>query len=497
MKNKNIIYGFLILTLSVFMGSCTNAVDYDLNKNFGDMTILIEEFDKGTLGSFTVQQVHGEQSWYGESRGYAMITGYVEGSDHANESWLISPKIDLTNVESAHFSFEHVARYFANLQDEATLWISTDYQDGLPETANWEQIYPQIPFINSNDWNFLKSGDISLTQYVGSEINIAFKYISTDSKAGSWEVKNFVVSSGEANELSMELGKGTSDNPYTVSGAILNAGQSDKWITGYIVGYMGNGVKPSYEVDDRTVKTNIMIADELNSSYLSQVLVVQLPTGVLRNALNLKDNPNNLGKKIKLYGNIANNANVGYNSISSFSYFELENGTVGGDYPFNPIYEESLMTQSSFDKFTIFDVKGAQSWRFDGQYGAVISGFADNRSYANEDWFISPALDLSSYEKIYLSFDHARGPAGSINVGVDEGYYTVWVSNDYNEGDPNDVSWTELTGVVHGTKAWEYVSSGNLAIPNDNLKANFRFAFRYLCDNQESATWEVKNVALK
>ena len=73
----------------------------------------------------------------------------------------------------------------------------------------------------------------------------------------------------------------------------------------------------------------------------------------------------------------------------------------------------------------------------------------------------------------------------------------MYVSNDYNGGAPhNRAQWTELTGVVHGTQAWQYVSSGELTIPAEFKTSSCRIAFRYLSIDGASATWEVKNVRI-
>jgi hypothetical protein len=156
-----------------------------------------------------------------------------------------------------------------------------------------------------------------------------------------------------------------------------------------------------------------------------------------------------------------------------------------------------MLTQTSFDKFTAYSVTGEQVWTFSSSYGAVMTGYLSGTSYANEDWLISPAIDLTGKTNAKLSFEHARGPAGSINVGVSEGYYTVWVSNNFNSGAPSTATWTEVTGVTHGTAAWGYVSSGQLAIPTANLAPNARIAFKYLSIDGASATWEIKNVLVK
>jgi hypothetical protein len=73
--------------------------------------------------------------------------------------------------------------------------------------------------------------------------------------------------------------------------------------------------------------------------------------------------------------------------------------------------------------------------------------------------------------------------------------YTIWVSNDFN-GDVKSATWTELKGMAYGTDGWAYISSGEVAIPAANLKANCRIAWKYVCQT-ESSTWEIKNVVVK
>ncbi|MCL1868018.1 MAG: T9SS type A sorting domain-containing protein [Paludibacter sp.] len=157
------------------------------------------------------------------------------------------------------------------------------------------------------------------------------------------------------------------------------------------------------------------------------------------------------------------------------------------------ILDESLMTQASFNKFTIVNVSGAQTWNHNSQYGATISGYAGGRSYANEDWFISPVMDLSAASNVKLSFDHTRGPAGMVNVGVSAGWYKVFASANYT-GDPAATDWIEITNVQQPTSTWSFVSSGNLAIPAAAKSATARIAFRYISSDTQYATWEIKNV---
>jgi len=159
---------------------------------------------------------------------------------------------------------------------------------------------------------------------------------------------------------------------------------------------------------------------------------------------------------------------------------------------------ESLTTQSSFDKFTAISVKGNQVWHFEPQnpqYGACMNGYAYGVSYENEDWLISPAINLHNVSNLKLTFDHTRGPESEMNVGMAEGWYKVYATANYT-GNVSTTQWIEITGVKHATIKWVFVNSGELAIPETVKSSNTRIAFKYLCSNSQSAMWEVKNVSV-
>jgi Predicted extracellular nuclease len=158
------------------------------------------------------------------------------------------------------------------------------------------------------------------------------------------------------------------------------------------------------------------------------------------------------------------------------------------------IFEETLATQESFDRFTAVNVTGFQSWYCNEQYGyAVCSGY-DGQSRENEDWLISPELNMTSYDNVKLSFDHTRGSTAVVNVGVAEGWYKVFATANYT-GDPATTTWVELEGVnQYISVGWQWVLSGKLDIPASAKSANTRIAFRYISSNTQSSTWQVRNV---
>ncbi len=316
----------------------------------------------------------------------------------------------------------------------------------------------------------------------------------------SFAVFAFLITPVYAAETQIS-GSGTEASPYSVTEGIANQ-NGLKWVEGYIVGNIdGTGMSITTEskfAAPFVVSTNVLIAASPTETDYNNCLPVQLLSGAIRTGLNLVDNAGNLGKKVKMYGSLE--AYFGVPGFKSASYYELEGGTTGGTKPADTsgaLLTETLLNQTSFDKFTAYSVKGDQVWYLSTSYGACMSGYSSGTSYENEDWFITPALDLTGQSNVILSFDHARGPAGSITVGVTEGYYTVWASSNYVSGDPTLADWTEITGVTHGTTGWGYVSSGNLTVPTSKYSSGTRIGFKYLSINGASATWEIKNLLIK
>lgn len=195
--NRIKLFASAILALAFTFSACNNLNDPN-DPNDPDPALPFSVTFETDMGGFSTQNVAGDQVWEHSSQyKYAMMSGYVNQTNYANEDWLISPDIDLSDVTEAKLTFDHVARYFANITEEATVWVSEDYVSGLPATATWTQLTTP-PFVNASSWTLESSGEISLTAWAGKVIRIAFKYVSTDTKAGTWEVKNFYVQEGEA-----------------------------------------------------------------------------------------------------------------------------------------------------------------------------------------------------------------------------------------------------------------------------------------------------------
>ncbi len=456
-----------------------------------------------SFGTYTTFSVVGDQVWTIDYS-TAVMKGKVGNTFYENEDWLISSPVHIADVEHAKAVVNYVAQYTGPDKD-VTAQISADYEYGDdPTNANWIDL--NVTFENSAGWNDFLDKEISLDEYIGQTVTFAIKFVSSTTQSRTIEIKSIAVMEGEAGGGGggTLTGDGTRENPYTAQDVItMNTQTSDGnkyWVKDYIVGFVDADYVYVFTSAAGDVKTNIILSSNVDPTTADECIPIQLPAGAVRDGLNLADNPGNYKQEVLIYGTlekyfqVAAVKNVTYAEINGNSY-GIEPGGGGTEY-----FNQTLTSQASFNTFTAYSVAGTQVWHFDSahaNYGAQMSGFENNTSYANEDWFISPEIDLSASSSPALTFEHTRGPAGSINVGVNEGYYTVWVTNNYAEGqNPNDVQWMELTGVVHATTGWAWVSSGRITIPEAFKTATCRIAFKYLSIDGASATWEVRNVII-
>ncbi|MCH5217343.1 MAG: Ig-like domain-containing protein [Muribaculaceae bacterium] len=98
--------------------------------------------------------------------------------------------------------------------------------------------------------------------------------------------------------------KGTKEQPYTISEFLdpnFSDTKSNVWVQGYVVGYYNSSSKPVFSIDGAQ-STNFVLGESSPGSENIAYIPVQLPSGNIRTAINLQDNPKNLGKQLKICG---------------------------------------------------------------------------------------------------------------------------------------------------------------------------------------------------
>lgn len=224
-------------------------VDFDENGQTGGETVVLDESFADGQGDFTIEdKTKPEELSYvwnyssGTSSSgdfhYMKASAYVNKTNYAAESWLVSPAVDLTQATTATLTFTHIINFGKDLMStNQTLWVSE------ANTENWEQVtIPTYP--DGNSWNEAESGDIDLSKYAGKTIKLGFKYVSTTSSAATWEVYNVkVVANG---------GSGTVDPNPDPDPEPTPTG-SELYISEYVEGSSNNKYLELYNPTEQTI----------------------------------------------------------------------------------------------------------------------------------------------------------------------------------------------------------------------------------------------------
>ncbi len=178
-------------------------------------------------------------------------------------------------------------------------------------------------------------------------------------------------------------------------------------------------------------------------------------------------------------------------NTSTFCIDDIKVGTGGGGGGSTTFLDETFATGQG--AFTTQSVIGDQVWAWDTYKYMKMSGYYSSASHQNEDWLISPAMDLSSAANASVSFDHTINKGLLANLQTN---HTLWVSKNYTDGAPSTATWEQITITTYPAgNNWTFVNSGLCTIPSSYMgQSNVRIAFKYLCSDAESASWEVKNV---
>ena len=136
-------------------------------------------------------------------------------------------------------------------------------------------------------------------------------------------------------------------------------------------------------------------------------------------------------------------------------------------------------------------ISGAQIWGYDATYLCMkMSGFASSANNENEDWLISPSINLSNSANPYFTFTHAA------RFGSPTTELKAYASADYDGIDYQSATWVELSvpNMPDGSN-WTFIESGNVALPAQFAnQSNVHIAFKYTSTTSSASTWEIKGV---
>ncbi len=304
------------------------------------------------------------------------------------------------------------------------------------------------------------------------------------------------------------IGTGAWDNPMTVYqvglGSVNNAFESC-WVKGYIVGYVNidvaNVLKDETAVftTPATVKTNILLAATADEKDWTKCIPVQLPSGPVRNALNVADHADNMGKEVCILGSTGSKycSAYGLRSASAYKWGDKGDESIDNKKPETPvvtgqtIYSALDASDSSLDpEWTIENVSLATglnyvwSWKdYNGQYYLNASAYAQNKANAALAYCYSPVISLDGFATAAFSFEHAA----KFQTTIKELCKAVVRAEGATE-------WTDLEiPTWPGTTSWAFVNSGEIDL-SAYVGKKVQIGFKYESSDAGADTWEIKNV---
>ena len=136
------------------------------------------DFESVNLEGWQNIATAGDRVWEKRSfsgNGFAEIKAF-EDSNPNTDAWLISPEINTS--ERSRLTFISATAFYVH--DGLEVLYSQDYDGSNAATATWNTIDVTLAGSNSDQFEWVNSETIDLTQF-GSNINIAFHYTGTSS----------------------------------------------------------------------------------------------------------------------------------------------------------------------------------------------------------------------------------------------------------------------------------------------------------------------------
>lgn len=187
-------------------------------------------------------------------------------------------------------------------------------------------------------------------------------------------------------------GDGSEAKPYSVSQVMgLNNPGTESWVKGYIVGWVPEAkiAEAKFETP-ATNAANVLLAESPNETDYTKCIPIQLVSGSdIRKAVNLMDNPGNLGKEIEIKGKLEKY--FGVTGVKSPSEFKLD--TTGGDTPVTPPAGDG----GTEDKpYSVTEVRGLNNPGTTAWVEGYIVGYVPAAKYADAVFEIVEGATVSA-----------------------------------------------------------------------------------------------------
>ncbi len=397
---------------------------------------------------------------------------YGEGTDGIEFTF---PSVAATQGDYIYVAFESVQfqNFFGFAPDYTTSMANISgydaielYQNGTVVDTYGELIYESGTESNL-EWSYLDSW--------------AYRVNGTDTSA-DFDMGNWVIVGSDA--LDDELTNATSStaipigsySPLSVPSIYTSPGEITEIDSSILT---GNAVVRTMKVMGSNLSDDIIVTIDPTSDFRISADGISFSN----NSITLTQSSGKYEGEI--YLKIKGDLSLGdYSDQITFSTTDLSDLIIDLH---GSVYQYTQKFISSLDDYTQYSLAGVNEWFFENIGNP--KGCALMNGYNNNDWLISPSIDLSSLTSPTLSFESVKNNSPLA--------LKVYISEDYVSGSPSTATWYEITNLftypsANGWNNW--TNSGESDI-SGMIGNNVHIAFRYTSVNN-SGSWGVDNIII-
>lgn len=269
----------------------------------------------------------------------------------------------------------------------------------------------------------------SLKKYIG----IAVAMTALTACTGDYEQPPVPVPPGGLESI----GTGAWDKPMSVYQVSLGAVNEElpeaPWVSGYIVGYVNVDISSALNASTATftvpatVATNLLMASTPDCTDWTKCITVQLPSGGVRNALNLKDHPENLHAFVTIQGTTGSKycSVYGVRSVQAYTWDKVGIEPAAPVEPVGPATFRKVSEVTSGKEYLIVAGDGKMALPLDRNYGYLqvedVKIINDEISLREADSYFTLTATEGGYRLIQPDgrYVFMTGTYNSFNAGSD------------------------------------------------------------------------------
>ena len=215
--------------------AAVNLIDQNFESYNPGTDGYVDLADSNLLGDgWTSVTASGNKNWSMRAFSgnvYATFSGYKGKAPF--DAWLITPLVDFDKMATKVMSFDTQVNGYGSTKSKFEVYVMTSNNPAEAKLTKLDCNIATAPASGYSSWE--KSGDVDLSKFSG-KLYIGFRYTAgTDANYATWCFDNLLV--GKRSGAADSGNDGSETKPYTASDVLGGITGTDKWVSGYIVGF--------------------------------------------------------------------------------------------------------------------------------------------------------------------------------------------------------------------------------------------------------------------